>query len=359
MHKLIKTLIVCCIPSFFPTSTWGQKLDLLRQKGMYQWNIKAANYSGITPIGNNTYAVVSDKEPLDGFYLFTIMQNNKTGEVEYIKADSLKGVTPVSTDTANISKSDLEDVAYLPSTNTLFICSEHQQSIEEYTLEGQKTGRNLNIPTLFQKDNIYGNLGFEALTFDAHRNVFWTTTEATLKSDGPAATASTLEAQNVLRLQSFDTNLQPQKQYAYRMDRGKAKDGGRSYTIGVPAICALPDGRLFVLEREVRISPNYMSSHVECKLFEVNPATSIPITPDIPLPEVDHNDFMIKKLVANFTTRLSGVSYNLANYEGMCLGQVLDDGTQTLLLINDSQGGAGNHGFRIKDYIKVILLRKE
>jgi hypothetical protein len=325
---------------------------------MYQWNIKAANYSGITPIGNNTYAVVSDKEPLDGFYLFTIMQNNKTGEVEYIKADSLIGVTPVSTDTANISKSDLEDVAYLPSTNTLFICSEHQQSIEEYTLEGQKTGRSLNIPTLFQKDNIYGNLGFEALTFDAHRNVFWTTTEATLKSDGPAATASTLEAQNVLRLQSFDTNLQPQKQYAYRMDRGKAKDGGRSYTIGVPAICALPDGRLFVLEREVRISPNYMSSHVECKLFEVNPATSIPITPDIPLPEIDHNDFMIKKLVANFTTRLSGVSYNLANYEGMCLGQVLDDGTQTLLLINDSQGGAGNHGFRIKDYIKVILLKQ-
>jgi hypothetical protein len=68
---------------------------------------------------------------------------------------------------------------------------------------------------------------------------------------------------------------------------------------------------------------------------------------------------MIKKLLANFTTRLSGVSYNLANYEGMCLGQVLDDGTQTLLLINDSQGGAGNHGFRIKDYIKVILLCKE
>ena len=144
--------IFICFAYFMTLS--AQEAKLLRHKGMHLWGIKAANYSGITPLGNNRYAVVSDKEPLDGFYIFTIMQNNKTGDVDYVKADSLVGVVPTVTDTAGISLSDLEGIAYCPSANTVFISSEHQQSIEEYTLEGQKTGRALEVPHLFHKDNI-------------------------------------------------------------------------------------------------------------------------------------------------------------------------------------------------------------
>ena len=47
---------------------------------------------------------------------------------------------------------------------------------------------------------------------------------------------------------------------------------------------------------------------------------------------------------------------NYANYEGMCLGPKLNDGRQTLILINDSQAGAGNSLYRLKDYIKIIIL---
>jgi hypothetical protein len=50
---------------------------------------------------------------------------------------------------------------------------------------------------------------------------------------------------------------------------------------------------------------------------------------------------------------------NLANYEGICLGPKLDDGRQTILLINDSQSRRGNALYRLKDYIKTIILPKD
>ena len=49
-------------------------------------------------------------------------------------------------------------------------------------------------------------------------------------------------------------------------------------------------------------------------------------------------------------------SITFANYEGMCLGRPLPDGRQTLLLVNDSQGGYRKGPFRLKDYIKVIVI---
>ena len=45
---------------------------------------------------------------------------------------------------------------------------------------------------------------------------------------------------------------------------------------------------------------------------------------------------------------------DLANFEGMCLGPTLPDGTRTLLLIADSQNGSGG---LTQEYVKVILLR--
>ena len=59
-----------------------------------------------------------------------------------------------------------------------------------------------------------------------------------------------------------------------------------------------------------------------------------------------------KKLLLSFNT----YALNLADYEGMCLGPVLPDGTQLLLLIADSQGGMGG---LVGEYLKVIKLQYE
>lgn len=339
-----------------PLLLQAQRATLLPQKALHLWGIKAANYSGIAAIGNSRYAVVSDKEKRDGFYIFTIEQNAENGQIEYVIADTLRGTLPLSTDTLGTSLRDAEGIAYFPLANTVFISFEGDQSIQEYNLDGSPTGRGLHIPQEFQTSNIYPNLGFEALAYDSIAGRFWTTSESTLRSDGPTANIDRPLVYNLLRLQSFNNDLLPQAQFAYRMDRIKSTRAGQTFSYGVPSVCPLPDGRLLVLERELRVSPNYLSSHVECKIFVVNPNESYQIDAYTDLTTLDPNRFMIKKLVANFKTRLSGLAYNFANFEGMCLGKTLNDGRQTLLLISDSQGGAGRNGFRIKDYLKVIVL---
>ena len=322
----------------------------LRQRSMKRWGVAPANYSGITPLGGNRYALVSDKEATDGFYTVQILQDPETGKVVEVIPEGYHA------NPAGTAVRDCEGIAYFPPSGTLFISGEGDQQILEYQQNGLPTGRRLNIPSEFATDKIYSNLGFEALAYSAETHRFWTITEAPLRADGVPNSPSQTEQQNYLRLQCFGDDLQPVAQYAYRMDLAKSAKAGRTHCHGVPALCALPDGRLLVLEREVRISPNYLSSHVECKVFLINPLESHQIDCFTNFSRLDPNHFMIKTLVANFKTRLTTVQHTFANYEGMCLGARLNDGTQTLLLINDSQAGMGKGPIKLKDYIKVVKL---
>ena len=56
----------------------AQQVELLKPKELGRWNIPPGNYSGITPIGDGCYAVVSDKEAQDGFFVFRIRQDERT-----------------------------------------------------------------------------------------------------------------------------------------------------------------------------------------------------------------------------------------------------------------------------------------
>lgn len=50
------------------------------------------------------------------------------------------------------------------------------------------------------------------------------------------------------------------------------------------------------------------------------------------------------------------MSLRFANYEGMCLGATTASGQQTVLLVSDSQARYGRGPWRLRDYIKVVLL---
>ena len=352
MNKLFSTIIL----SLFAVCSLAQQAMELKQVPLSRWGIGAANYSGITKIDGNRYAIVSDKEPKDGFFVFRIDQNATTGEVVSIYMEGFNGNPPPRTGTDGMTVRDCEGIAYFVPSNTLFISGEGDQQILEYNQNGLLTGRKLNIPSIFSLANIVPNYGFEALSYSAETHRFWTTTETMLPKDGAAAGPVHPNAQNLLRLQSFDDNLQPAGQYAYKMDRGRNYDFGQTYVFGVPEITALPNGKLVVLEREANISNGYLSSDVVCKLFLVNPNESWQIDSNTNLYNLDPNKFMVKRLLCTFTTRLTPFNLTFANYEGMCLGQKLLDGRQTLLLISDSQGGAGKAMFRLKDYMKVIIL---
>lgn len=104
---------------------------------------------------------------------------------------------------AGISLRDCEGVAYVPSTNTVFISGEGDQQILEYSIDGVPTGRKLNVPAIFAAGNIVHNYGFEALTYSDVTHRFWTTTESMLPIDGKAAGPLNPKSQNLLRLQAF------------------------------------------------------------------------------------------------------------------------------------------------------------
>lgn len=328
----------------------------LKQQSLSKWHIGAAQYSGITNIGGNRYALVSDKEPADGFFIFRIDQNATTGEVTQVYLEGFKGNKSPKVDAQGISIRDCEGVAYMPSRKTIFISGEGDQRILEYDLNGQPTGQELNVPTIFSSKKIVFNYGFEALCYDSIAHRFWTTTESTLPADGPAAGPQHPGVKNLLRLQAFNDQLQPVAQYAYRMDAGRADDFGKIYVFGVPELTSLPDGRLLVLEREANVTSGGLSSTVRCKLFVVDPTHCEQIDSQTSLKDLSNNHFLSKKLLADWTTHVQPFNISFANYEGMCLGRRLADGRQTLLLVNDSQGGYRKGPFRLKDYIKVIII---
>ena len=332
--KFTKTFITFVSLSLCAT-THAQNATLLKQQNMHKWGVASANYSGITHIEGNSYAVVSDKEKIDGIYIFNIDINPADGKVKSISYDSISGV-------AGSKPRDAEGICFCPQRNSVFVSAEDDQQILEYNLDGKPTGAKLNIPPMFAPDSIHPNCGFESLTYDSTAAVFYTATEQPLKRDNLGDTA-------LVRILAFDHTLNPVAQYAYTLEQPMLNSKARYYVHGISEITALPDGRLVIMERELSIPQNYIGGECRIRLFTVSPAEGKPITDGSFKP-------LYKTAIADFTTHISIGQMNFANYEGMCVGPKLKDGRQTMILINDSQAGAGNSLYHLKDYIKVIIL---
>ena len=338
----------------------------VRHSGLYSplpEELPAGQYSGIAYMGGTRYAVVHDRLSGGGLVLLDISIADD-GSVTYVSSS-----VPEATSGSAISGLDNEDVAFIPSVfprskigassdvlntarefvpGTLYICSEKEQTISEYTLDGYPTGRSLEVPELFAKGRIRSNNGFEALTYNVVTGRFWTTTERPLVADEDQAFRDSLDARGpVLRLQSFSYNLSGAESFFYEMDLPSKTDAeakaARAYVHGVSAIAALDDGSLLVLEREVFV-PNggtlamMLGAFSRIKIYRVEPKGEA------------GGRILEKNLFVSFIT----ASLNLANFEGMCIGPDLPGGWHTLVMIADSQGGQGG---KIAEYIKVITFK--
>ena len=109
----------------------AQQVELLKPKDLGRWNIPPGNYSGITPIGDGRYAVVSDKEAQDGFFVFRIRQDERTGQVTEVVNEGFRG-----TDSALKSGRDAEGVAFVPEDSLVWISGEADQRIVAYRMDG-------------------------------------------------------------------------------------------------------------------------------------------------------------------------------------------------------------------------------
>ena len=293
--------------------------------------VPAGNYSGITWLGGDRYAVANDKSPTAGFHVMTILTDTKTGDIKDVKNEGFMTMS----DKPN---RDEEGICYVAPTNTVFVSSESDGQIIEYTLVGQQTGRKLNIPSEFTTTR--SNCSFEALTYNASTHRFWTTTENTLKQDGAKPNIKKKIA-NLLRLQSFGEDLQPKEQYWYLSDSSAVESLEGKSILGVSGLTALDNGQIIVLEREIRETPKYIGSFVHVKLYLVNPSLQNP------------GDLLQKKLITEFRTHINLKNQNFANYEGICMGPKTEDGRQILLMVADSQN---QYKGWLRDWFKTIVI---
>ena len=339
----------------FTLSSFAQQVKICGQTKLNKWGIAPGNYSGISHVRDNLYAIVDDKDPVDGFKFLTLDIDRENGKIRNASLAEPEGMKERRVKGEN-TKRDCEGVAYFPEKNTVFVSGEEEQRILEYTIEGRLTGRELAIPSIMQRNKIVSNLGFEALTYNDEQKRFWTTTESTLPADGKQSSQHNPLIHNRLRFVSFDNTLKPVESFVYQMDLLKATNKSATSLYGVPSLLALDDGRIIVMEREGCFPKQQYGSWVRIKLYSVNPKLSKPVSLDTPMARVGDDSVMSKELICEFVTRLRLGSMNLSNYEGMCLGPKLNDGRQTLILIADSQNGMGNWMYHIKDHIRIVIL---
>ena len=345
--------------------------------------VAAGNYSGIAHLHDDIYAVVSDKSDSALYFNFRILVNPKTGELEQVEN---LGFTERTDGTLNDGKPwqgqekgfDHEAIVKV-SDSTLVIASEGCCRLKEYPIlptsaDAAKVGSSQNLwESRWPSSEFYPNYNFESLAFDSVRQYLWTIPESTLRKDGQPATPQNGLA-NQLRLMRLDWGKMKENRnkeeyseqvsskkdsrymtpYAYQMDQPSTHKKADIYVMGVSELCALPDGQLLVLEREAFIPKIKIGAFCKCKLYLINPLNS----EEFSMKENFSSDtpFLKKRLLAEWKTGLSLSKRSFANYEGMCLGPKLEDGSQVVILLSDSQD---QYAGVLKDWFKTIVIRKE
>ena len=346
--------------------------------------VAAGNYSGIAHLHDDIYAVVSDKSDSALYFNFRIQVNPKTGELEQVEN---LGFTERTDGTLNDGKPwqglekgfDHEAIVKV-SDSTLVIASEGYCRLKEYPIlptsaDAAKVDYQQNLwESRWPSADFYPNYNFESLAFDSVRQYLWTIPESTLRKDGqPPATPQNGLA-NQLRLMRLDRGKIKENRnkegyseqvsskkdsrcmttYAYQMDQPSTYKKADIYVMGVSELCALPDGQLLVLEREAFIPNIKIGAFCKCKLYLVNPLNS----EEFSMKEKFSSDtpFLKKRLLTEWKTGLSLSKRSFANYEGMCLGPKLEDGSQVVILQSDSQD---QYAGVLKDWFKTIVIRKE
>ena len=345
--------------------------------------VAAGNYSGIAHLHDDIYAVVSDKSDSALYFNFRIQVNPKTGELEQVEN---LGFTERTDGTLNDGKPWLaqekgfdHEAIVKVSDSTLVIASEGYCRLKEYPIlpisaDTATVGYPQNLwESRWPSSEFYPNYNFESLAFDSVHQYLWTIPESTLRKDGQPATPQN-GLTNQLRLMRLDWGKMkenPNKEayneqvsskkdsrymmtYAYQMDQPSTHKKADIYVMGVSELCALPDGQLLVLEREAFIPKIKIGAFCKCKLYQINPLNS----EEFALKEKFSSDtpFLKKRLLTEWKTGLSLSKRSFANYEGMCLGPKLEDGSQVVILLSDSQD---QYAGVLKDWFKTIVIRKE
>ena len=257
--------------------------------------------SGVTRLSDNRFLAIDDR----GGRLWTLdVAFNATN------ANALASCT-LPSHVVLEGVRDGEGCAWDPLRKSLWVSDETGPFVSEHD---PKTGRRLGVLALtddFRK--IRPNRGPEGLTISPDGLTLWTCPEEAVEGDGPLASSTN---GTLVRLHRYVRRFgraawRHAEEIPYQVDPLGGRDYGGKSCSGVSGLCALSDGTLLVLEREMSVKGFLPSFRL--RLYEVRPGRP-------------------KRLLLDRNT-------GLAMYEGICVAEEAADGsTVRLLLVSDGGG---------------------
>lgn len=304
-----------------PATGRTQEISIERAEGQSRFAIEDAavtDLSGLTWTGNDHYYAVADHPNL--LVPLTLKIDRASGR---ITQGDIGTAIPIQAPV-----SDFEGVTYVSSTKTFYISAETGNAVISYRLEG--AAQLQAVPKIYSQAR--KNLSLESITWNDTAAHFWIANEESLVPDGPVSGSTG----TLVRLQQFDEKFRPVAQYAWRTEPAafRFRDSGN----GVSDLCLLPDGRLLVLER------GFALGGLQMRLFlaDFKGATDIGKLPSLASAEFTP----VQK------TLLYEEATGFTNFEGITLGPTLDDGSRSLILIADSNGGRSHHFMALKLHLR-------
>lgn len=234
---------------------------------------------------------------------------------------------------------DVEGLAYDPLQSVLWASDESGSRISAHRLGDGKRLSELSVPSCYARCR--ANLSLESLTVREDGLEMWTCNEAPLVGDGDMSTKNSTSLVRLTRFTRTDSlsPWRPSGQWAYPVGRMHGGSFRGVQVRGVSDLCVLPDGTLLTLERE--FSWNVVPCF-RCRIYQVGFAGATDVTERGRITDPDIVPVRKRRLWVDDTT--------FSNYEGMCLGRRLNDGSRVLLLVSDGDDHAGEDlfAFRVK-----------
>ena len=279
---------------------------------------------GITYAGGNQFYVLRDHNDTTGHaevYPLTLEINQSTGA---IVSQTLGSFFQPG------SNNDSEGLAYDPGRGTVWISDEAAPTIREFSLGGAAL-RSAPVPAL-QKSKKRGNRSLESLTISGDGLTMWTANEQALTCDGDVSDGNT-SVETMVRLvrltrPTVSDEWSLSGEWAYACD---TCGGSTSAQSGLSGLCALPDGSVLALEREVSVSTTG-----RCRIYRITPE-ALSAAQDVASLSTVSNATAVAKGGALIEFKGGGLNKMIV-YEGICLGPRLADGSLSVVLVSD--GGA-------------------
>ena len=296
--------------------------------------------SGITYAGGDDYYAVADNGSVCGLYKVTVKLSSDGKSISSYSVGAKRSLAMAA---------DIEGVAYDPGSGKVWVSDESNQTITEYDPTDGTVCRRVDIPPVLKK--IVRNYGFESLTISGDGLTMWTANEEALTCDGDRSSYS---AGTTVRLVKFtrETVADDWKlvaMYPYTTDKWTYRYSyGTAGRRGVSDLCALPDGSLLVLERELSsdsAGTGWSAAFGVTLFYSINRVTPAAMAAATDVKDANNGLKAMSgwKAVSKITLlRSTEDTTYWSNVEGICLGPRLATGGCELMTLTDAGDGDTN-----------------